>query len=324
VFVQGLFLLIGLLLLVAGGESLVRGAPSLARRLGLSEMLIGLTVVAFGTSAPELVVSISAALRGNSDIAFGNAVGSNVANLGLLLGATAIMGPLRVRSNLITREIPFLVAASIALLALGLDGAFGMGADELSRGDGIVLFVFFAIFLYANARDVMTGRGHSIIHSASEMPEVTARPGLLGAMAMVLLGLAGLLLGGRLAVSAAAEMARALGVGEVVIAATIVAFGTSLPELVTCLLAARQGSHDLALGNVVGSNLFNILFVLSSTALIAPVPVPPGGWVDLSVSAALAVVLLPMAVTQQRRVTRGEGLFLLAVYAGYIAFQMVR
>ncbi len=321
---QSLLLLLGLVLLLAGGESLVRGASALARRLGLSEVLIGLTVVAFGTSAPELVVCLSAALGGSAAIAFGNAVGSNVANLGLLLGATAVLSPLRVQSSLITREIPFLVAASVALLALGADAVFGIGADALTRGDGIVLLVFFGIFLFANARDVLVSRGDSMVKEAVELTVTTVRPALTGAVVMVLLGLVGLVIGGQLAVSAASDIARALGVGEVVIAATVVAVGTSLPELVTCLLAARRGAHDLAVGNIVGSNLFNVLFVLASTAVVSPVPLPPGGWIDLLISLVLALILLPMAATQGRRITRGEGLIFLAAYGGYLVFQLVR
>lgn len=322
--VDVLLLLLGLTLLLAGGESLVRGASALARRLGLSEVLIGLTVVAFGTSAPELVVSFSAALGGSTAIAFGNALGSNVANLGLLLGVTALVSPLRVQSGLITREIPYLVAVGVALLALGADGAFGSGPDRLTRGDGIVLLVLFAIFLYANARDVMVARGDAMLAAAAEVPEVTARPTLWRSVAMVLLGLAGLVIGGQLAVSAASEMARAMGVGEVVIAATVVAVGTSLPELVTCLLAARRGAHDLAVGNIVGSNLFNLLFVLAGTSLISPVPLPPGGWLDLLASLVLSLVLLPIAMTHERSVTRAEGMLLLGTYAGYVVFQLIR
>lgn len=323
---QAVLFAVGLALLLGGGESLVRGASALARRLGWSTAVIGLTVVAFGTSAPELVVSLLSAARGTSEIAFGNVLGSNVANLGLLLGLTALILPLRVDSTLLTREIPLLLLVSAAALVMGLDRWLGTGDDLISRADGIVLLLLFVLFLYANARDVLRAPSADPLLVAADAARgagVERAPSLGRAWFLTLVGLVGLASGGHLVVGAAVELARAVGVSEVVIGCTIVAVGTSLPELVTCLAAARQGQDDLAVGNLVGSNVFNLLFILGGTALLLPVPVPSGGWVDLAVSAALAGLLVPMAFTQ-RRISRAEGAVLLAVYVAYSAWQLQR
>ncbi len=317
---------VGLVLLLGGGESLVRGASALARRLGWSTAVIGLTVVAFGTSAPELVVSLLSAARGTSEIAFGNVLGSNVANLGLLLGITALVLPLRVDSTLLTREMPLLLLVSVAALVMGLDRGLGVGDDLFSRADGLILLLLFALFLYANARDVLrTPPADPLLVAADESRGAGAEqaPSLGRAWFLTLLGLVGLASGGHLVVGAAVELARAAGVSEVVIGATIVAVGTSLPELVTCLAAARKGQDDLAVGNLVGSNVFNLLFVLGGTALLLPVPVPVGGWVDLVAAAALAGALVPMAFTQ-RTISRAEGALMLGAYVAYSLWQVQR
>ena len=312
----GLFV-VGLVVLLAGGEALVRGASSLARRLGMSSAVIGLTVVAFGTSAPELVVSLLSAWKGTSEIAFGNVFGSNVANLGLLLGLTALLLPLRVDSTILSREIPLLVLVSVAAVFLGMDSWFTGEPDVFSRSDGWVLVLFFAVFLYANARDVLRGSDPMLKEAVEEQEgDWTLRR----AIVFTLLGLVGLAVGGQFVVGAAVEIARAAGLSEVVIGATIVAIGTSLPELVTCIAAARKGHDDLALGNLVGSNVFNLLFVLGITSAVSPVPVPTGGWIDLMISLLLAAALLPMA-RSGRRISRVEGALMLLAYIGYSVWQ---
>jgi cation:H+ antiporter len=317
----GLFV-VGLALLLAGGEALVRGASALARRLGMSAAVIGLTVVAFGTSAPELVVSMLSAAQGTSELAFGNVLGSNVANLGLLLGLTALLLPLRVDSTILLRELPLLLLGGLAAIFLGLDSLLGSGPDVFSRADGLVLLLFFAVFLYANGRDVLRGVSTDpMLREAGESLE--ARPELGRAVWLTLGGLVGLGLGGHLLVDSAVVLARSAGVSEVVIGATIVAIGTSLPELVTSLAAARKGHDDLALGNLVGSNVFNLMFVLGSTASVLPVAVPPGGWVDLVVATLFVAAILPMAYSR-RRISRVEGALLLCGYVGYSLWQLLR
>lgn len=322
-----LWLVVGLVLLLAGGDGLVRGAAALAGRLGVSETIIGLTVVAFGTSAPELVVSLLSAMEGAAGLTFGNVMGSNVANLSLLLGATALLRPLTVQGSLVTREIPLLILASAVTAVVCLDGPFQDGAPAvLARGDGLVLLLLFGVFMYTSVRDVLGARkSEPVLAEAPEVPPLSSTDLALGwTLLLILGGLVGLTLGGNLMVDSAVSIAQSLGVGEVVIGSTIVAVGTSLPELATSILAARKGQGDLAVANVIGSNLFNLLFVLGTTASLLPVPLPEGGTVDLAFGTGLSLLVLPVALTHGRRITRLEGLGLLSVYAGFTAWQLLR
>ncbi len=321
-------LAIGLVLLLVGGDLLVRGAAGIARRFGVSPTVVGLTVVAFGTSAPELVVCLVAALDGSPGIAFGNVVGSNIANAGLLLGITALVRPLAVNSTLVAREIPMMVLASAVTAVLFLDGALQGGReDALLRGDGLVLALLFGVFLYYTAADVVRSRrSDSLLREAAghEMVGQKEGRGVPVLVGFVVAGCAGLSIGGDLMVGAASAIARSLGVGDVVIASTIVAVGTSLPELATSVLAARKNEGELALGNIVGSNIFNLLLVLGTTSLVAPVALPAGGGVDLIFMVGLAMVLLPFSLTDQRRITRTEGVVLVAIYVGFTGWQLLR
>ncbi len=317
----------GLALLVFGGDWLVRGASALARRFGVGEVVIGLTVVAFGTSAPELVVSFAAALDGAGGIAFGNVVGSNIANIGLLLGLTVLIRPLTVHRTLIVREIPMLILASAVGLALGLDGA------GFSRGDGVVLLLLFCVFGYYTVLDVVRSEDDRKL-LAEEIAEPGVRSegsagaapaeGLGRAILFVLVGLVALVVGGQMAVTSATRLAEAMGVPQVVIGLTIVAVGTSLPELVTCLVAARRGQSDIAVGNIVGSNLFNLMFVWGLTATVSPTALPAGGGVDLAVALGMAVLLLPLAVTDTFQIRRWEGAVLLVAWLAFALFAASR
>jgi cation:H+ antiporter len=320
-----LLLVFALAALLGGGDALVRGASALARRLGVSSMVIGLTVVAFGTSAPELAVSVSAAAGGSNAIAFGNVVGSNIANVALILGLAALVTPLAVDSTIVTREIPMMILASAAVAAFALDEALdGAASGVIARSEGVGLLLFFSVFLYYTVAGNLFGRrGDPLLEEARDEAPGGKLP-LWGAAALVLGGLAGLSFGGHLLVESATAIARALGVGEVVIGITVVAVGTSLPELATSLLAARRGEADIAVGNVVGSNIFNALFVLGTAAVVRPVEVVAGGDLDLAVMGALAVVLLPMAISGGRRISRAEGGVLVAAYAGYVLWQVNR
>ena len=317
-----LLLAAGLALLLAGGEALVRGAVAAAERLGVPALLIGLTVVAFGTSTPELVVSLSAAWRGNPDLTFGNVVGSNTANLTLLLGLTALVRPVAVERRVVRREVPLLLLTAAAAVALAFDGWLGDAgaADAFGRGDGLVLLLFFGLYLYGLVGDAAGGAAAG----ESEPPASGAGPGSAPAWlaaALVVGGILGLVAGGELAVRNAGDLARSAGVPEVVIALTVVAVGTSLPELVTCAAAARRGQSDLAIGNLVGSNLYNLTFVLGLTASISPVPVPGGGRADLLVMLLASALLLPLALTG-KRVSRPEGVFLLLLWGGYTLWRV--
>jgi cation:H+ antiporter len=309
----------GLVLLLGGGRALVTGASTIARDLGVPPLVIGLTVVAFGTSAPELAVNLIAAVRGNGEIAFGNLIGSNLANVGLILGLAAMVRPLSIQSIVVTREIPMMLLASMAALVMGLDGLRGEGVLRFDRSEGLLLLLFFAVFLYYTVGEAF--RDRSPDDRGEEVGEDGAprgRPFGRGA-ALVVAGLAGLTAGGQLTVTGAVGMAEALAVPRAIIGLTLVALGTSLPELVTSVIAARQGEADLAVGNVVGSNVFNLLFVLPITATIHPVPIPTGGHLDLAGVLALSMLLWGVCSRLGgRRVTRIEGGLLVVVYLGYV------
>jgi len=317
-----LILILGLGFLLGGGELLVRGATALARGLGVSPLLIGLTVVAFGTSAPELAVNITAALRGQGGISFGNIMGSNVANIGLILGITARGRPLGGHRTIITRELPFLLIVTIGASLMALDFFLGeAGGEAVGRIDGIVLLICFVGFMIYTMRAAKREREGNIfmeeVEEAGEGP-VMALP--LAAL-LTVAGLAGVIGGGQWTVDGAVAIARVFGVSEAVIGLSIVALGTSLPELVTSLAAARAGHADLAVGNVVGSNLFNLLLVLGSTTVLRDVPLPEGGLIDLAVMVGLTIVLLPMAMGERRRINRFEGALLLATYLIYVGWR---
>jgi len=313
----------GLALLLAGSEAFVRGAAALATRLGVSSVLIGMTVVAFGTSTPELVVSVLAARSGSAGIAFGNVVGSNIANIGLLLGVTALVRPLVVHGSMVTREIPMMLLACGATLALAPDGLLADGPDRLTRGDGLTLLLFFSVFLYYTLRDARRQRADVFMKEAAGAVPAASRDRSVLTVLFVVGGLAGVVGGGHLLVEGAAALARGWGVPDSVIGLTMVAVGTSVPEMATSLVAARRGHGDLAFGNIVGSNIYNLLFILGLAATLSPVDLPPGGRLDLVVMAAFSAALLPFAWTG-RLLNRLEGLLLLAAYAGYVAWLVRR
>jgi cation:H+ antiporter len=312
-----LLLIAGLGVLLVGGEGLVRGATGLARSLGVSPMVIGLTVLAFGTSAPELAVNVNAALKGSSALTFGNVVGSNIANVGLILGITALVQTLRIHRTIVTREIPIMLLATALTLVLGMAGSAPHYFDSV---DGLVLLGGFVLFLFVTVRNAR--REDEFIHQAEE--ETTEQPPLklTTAATLTVLGLAGVLLGSHWTVEGATGVARALGMSEALIGLTFVAIGTSLPELTTSLFSAMKGHADLAVGNIVGSNVFNLLFILGVSATIRPVPVPAdGGRLDLLLMAGFSVVFLPLAMTQ-KRLGRLEGLLLFAGYLTYMGWRV--
>nr|WP_221308268.1 calcium/sodium antiporter [Nocardiopsis mwathae] len=307
----------GLGLLIAGGESLVRGAASLARTIGMSSLMVGLIVVSFATSAPELAVSTGAVVAGYPGLAVGNVVGSNIANVLLVLGVSALCVPLLVRSQIVRTDIPVMVALSVGVLLLALDGTVG-------PGDGVLLFA--ALLAYVAVSVVVAHRRRNTV--AAREDDGAARGAgsrvrrVLADALFVAVGAALLVVGARLLVTAAGDIAAALGVSDLVIGLTVVAVGTSLPELVTCVVAVVRGERDIAVGNIVGSNVFNIGFVLGVTAIVAPqgVSVEPSAIrFDLPIMIAVALVLLPVAFTGSV-VTRWEGALLVAFYAAYLTY----
>lgn len=302
----------GLALLVGAAHFLVRGAASLALRLGLSPLVVGLTVVAFGTSAPELVVSVRAALDGAGGIAVGNVVGSNIANIGLILGAAALVRPFLTDASVLRRDLPVLLGATGLGVGILLDRVVG-------RGEGALLLVALAAYLAWSLHEARrASRDRLRVPAVGELPDATAGP-VWRDVAAVGLGLVGLVVGADWFLSGAVGLAEAAGVPNAVIGLTVVALGTSLPELATSVVAAVRGESEIAVGNVVGSNLFNVLGILGVAALVRPIVAPGLQTVDLVVMAAFALVLLPM-MWSGRRLVRVEAALLAAGYVGYVGF----
>ncbi len=305
----------GLVLLMVGADYLVRGAVGIARALGVSPLVIGLTVVAFGTSAPELGVSLQAALTGNADVAIGNVVGSNIVNILLVLGASAIITPLVVSSQLIRLDVPLMVAASIAMWVLSLNGV-------ISRMEGAVLFGSLLIYIWFSIRTSRRESAEVAEEFSDFSRSVTGFAGTMTQIGLFVAGLGLLTVGSRFLVDGAITVAQELGVSQLVIGLTIVALGTSLPEVVTSVVASLRGQRDIAVGNVVGSNLFNILCVLGLTATVSPNGVPvsaPAIEFDIPVMVAVAVVCLPIFISGSM-IRRYEGALFLVYLAAYTMF----
>ena len=301
---------LGLALLYFGGGYVVRGASSLALRLGLSPLVIGLTVVSMGTSMPELVVSLDAALGGANDIAVGNVVGSNIANLGLVLGLCALLNGAKIQATVVKFDGPVVLFASLIMLELLRD-------DGISRLEGLS----FLIGLLAYVAVTFSMGPHESRQVQEEFSAAIAQPGssLGKTLSLLAAGIAGLALGGHILVGAAVTMATAFGVSQAVIGITIVAVGTSLPEMATTLVAASRGQNDMAVGNLIGSNVFNILGILGLTAVIQPLNQGEIGWGSLWFMVAVTAMLIPMMYTGLR-VSRFEGAALLTSYCAYIGW----
>ena len=309
-FIDILFIVLGLAALFGGGTALVRGASDLARGFGVSPLWIGLTVVAFGTSAPELVVSSLAAARDQGPIALGNVLGSNIANIGLILAVSALIRPIVVESRLLRADLPVLAAVSLGVAALLFDG-------ELGRVAGGVLVVVLLAWIVIGAR--MASNTDVLVEEAAELlPE--KRLAWAASIGFVLLGLVLLVVGAEALVRGAVSIARDLGMSETWIGLTVVAIGTSLPELATSIVAASRGQSDVAVGNVVGSNVFNSTGILGIAALVRPLRDPALGVADLAMMLALALVLIPLARTRGT-ISRREGAVLLVVYVIYIGWR---
>ena len=311
-------LIVGLAGLVGGAELLVRGAAAIASRLGVAPVIIGLTVVAFGTSTPELAVSVSASLGGAADVALGNVVGSNIANILLILGASAIIGGLAVDQRIVRLDIPLLIGVSLVTLLVAID-------NEIGRLDGILLFagiIAYTVWLARAARNERAEVLDEYDDAVEELEGATVERPLVVQIGHVVVGLAVLVVGSQLLVGSATDIAEALGVSDLVIGLTVVAVGTSLPELATSMLAALRGQRDIAVGNVVGSNLFNLMCVLGATGIVSSsgIPVTTASLrLDFPVMLAATIVLVPI-VWRGFRIARWEGILLVAFYALYVLF----
>lgn len=313
-----LLLVIGFALLIKGADWFVDGASSIAKILRISPLLIGLTIVAFGTSSPEATVSILAALDGSAEVALGNVIGSSIFNITLVVGLTALLNPLKVESETIRKEIPFTLLGSAVLLVLISDIALqGFSENLLTRSDGLIFLLIFTVFMYYIFEVARNNRDKIPVEETSEKAtwgKNTFR---------TIIGLAAIIFGGELVVRNSTEIAVSLGMSETLVGLTIVAIGTSLPELVTSIMAAIKKQSEIALGNIVGSNIFNILFVLGTSSLITPLPVNSKIFVDIGLLVILTVILLVFSRTNFR-IGKIEGTFLAVAYILYLVFIIIR
>ena len=313
---QIILLLVGFVLLIKSADWLVDGASALAKKHNVSDLAIGLTIVAFGTSAPELVVNIFAALQSHDDIVFGNIIGSNNFNLFMILGIAGLITPLAVQHSTVWKEIPFSLIAVIVLFLL-TTVLFGEGNVTLSRFEGVLLLLLFAGFLFYVFKQLKSDPDDLKI----EHKQMTTTKIWL----LIIIGLAGLVGGGRLVVTNAVEMATALGVSQKIIGLTIVAMGTSLPELATSVVAAMKKNNDIAVGNIIGSNIFNIFLILGLSAVLNPVEYNRGFDTDMILLAAGTVLLfLTMFTGKKKKLDRWEAALLLTIYVAYTVFLIMK
>lgn len=306
ILIQLLLLAVGFCLLMKGADWFLEGASALADKFGIPQLIIGLTIVAIGTSLPEAAVSISAALKGSAEITIGNVVGSNILNILIILGLTSVIRAVPVQKSTVRYEIPFVILVTVILAALGLPD------NTVGRVDGVILWALMAGYLIYLLKMAKKGTEPEELEKGKKLR-------LWQMLLMVAAGAAMIVLGSDVTVDAATALAKIFGMSERFIGLTIVALGTSLPELVTSVTAAVKGKSDIAIGNIVGSNIFNILFVVGTTAVITPVPYSANFTAD-SVIAIAAAVLLLLCVVKNKRLARAAGILMLAGYAGYFVY----
>lgn len=308
------WLVIGLTLILIGANILTDGSSSIAKRMGVSDLIIGLTVVAFGTSTPELVISIVAAAEGSSEMAVGNIVGSNILNILLIVGITSLIRPIIIKKSVMTNEIPMLVLSSVVMLILGYSAFLdGSETSAITRVDGIFLLIFFLLFMrytFASARSA---------GQPDDSDKQTKTMSTLKSISYILAGLAALIFGGDKFVEGASSIARHWGISEATVGLTIVAIGTSLPEVATSIVAALKNQPGLVIGNVIGSNIFNVLLVLGASATVAPLPFGEVSMIDLWILVGASVMFLLFGwIIRRRCITRAEGAIMLASYIAYM------
>lgn len=308
-------LLVGFVLLVKGADYFVSGASGVAKNLRVPSLIIGLTIVAFGTSSPEAAVSISAAIKGNNGIAMGNVLGSNLFNMTFIIGLSALFYPLVVEKQTIKKEIPLMLLSALALFAMSADTYLGESkvAMTLDRADGILLLLFFSIFMYYIFEVARNSRETMAIEDA--MMKSESKKNIIYTVG----GVTAIIIGGNMVVNSATDIARSFGLSETIIGLTIVAIGTSLPELVTSVVASIKKQPDIAVGNIVGSNIFNVLFILGVSAVISPLSIDGSLIVELVLNVIITIVFLGFSITKHT-ISKKEGLFLLCLYVAYVTY----
>jgi len=312
-----LLLIVGLAMLLVGGANLVRGASGIAEAYGISPLVVGLTVVAFGTSAPELVVNVLGAINGETDIAFGNIAGSNLANLGLVLGTAALVTPIAIEGQIIRRELPLLLLATTILLVMMLDSQLKGFDPVLDRSDGLVLLLLFGIFVYIMIMDFFRQAEDPLLATITglspQLETKNSRDWLL-----IVIGIISLALGGELTITNGVKLAEMLNISTTIVGMAVIAIGTSLPEFVTSIIAAMRKEADLCVGNIIGSNIFNILLVLPISALVYPLSIPENGTTDIIATFLFAAVLIPVFILGKKVMSRTIGGIFLGAYLVYM------
>ena len=317
-----LLLIIGFVLLIKGADFFVEGSSSVAKLLKVPSIIIGLTVVAFGTSMPEMSVSVTAALQGSNDLAVSNVLGSNIFNLLMVLGCCALMSPVRTDESMLKKEFPFSIFITLILLLLNSDFSLSkvLAGDEsfvLGRAGGVLLLILFGMFLYSTVKNALAARKEN---EAEEEYKVMSP---LKSAVFIIGGLAGIVWGGDLVVESASEIAATFGWSQTFIGLTIVAVGTSLPELVTSMVAAKKGENDLAVGNVVGSNIFNILLILGTSSVISPIRLEVSAVYDTLILIGASLLVYIVALTK-KEIKRSEGLLCVLAYAAFFVYVLMR
>ena len=317
------FLLVGFVFLIKGADFFVDGASSIARILKVSPLIIGLTIVAFGTSFPELAVSVTSAIKGQNALAVGNVVGSNIFNTLMVLGFSAIFMQVLVQKNLIQKDLPFNILISFVLFVLSFDIFFSnfgtQTSNILSRGDGIVLLSLFVVYMFYIVFSALSSRSEFESQTEGDIKQM----GVVKSIIFTVCGAAAIVIGGDLTVDAATAIALHWGMSETLVGLTIVAIGTSLPELVTSIIAAKKGECDLAVGNVVGSNIFNILLILGVSSVINPIELTdPNLLVDMLVMLGISVMVFGISIP--KKIRRWEGIILILMYAAYMTYIVLR
>ncbi|MFA7576579.1 MAG: calcium/sodium antiporter, partial [Candidatus Muiribacteriota bacterium] len=307
-----IIIIVSFAVLIKGADYLIDGASSFAKKLGIPDIVIGLSLVAFGTSAPELAVNVVASFQGNSGITLGNVLGSNIANIFLILGITSIIKAIPVAGETVKRQIPFALLAAVSIFVISYDALTDRMTSLIGRGDGIILLLFFSVFLYyifSIKKDEMEEPPQNVFSYTKDF-------------LLIIGGLTGLILGGKYVVNSSVNIAKMLGLSETVIGLSIVAIGTSLPELITCVVAALKNKFDIAVGNIVGSNIFNTFLILGISSAINPVPVANADIFNFGVNIGAVILLLVFMFTgiQKNLLERWEGIIFVLLYISYITY----
>lgn len=314
-----IFIIIGFILLMKGADYLIKGSSSISKKFGVPSIIIGLTIVAFGTSLPELIVNIFSAFRGNTDLAVGNIVGSNIVNILIILGVSAVIMNLKVLENTTWKEIPFAFLAVLVLLFMSLDIFFNNATENIiSRGDGIIFISFFIIFLYYIFNFYINNKKKSV------EDETKIYSNFMSSF-FIIIGLLALYFGGKVLVENAVSLAKLAGLSEALIGLTIIAIGTSLPELFTSIIAVKKGQNDIAIGNVIGSNIFNIFWILGITSIIKPLPISNNLFFDIYFSIIVTFLLfIFIFIGKKHQIERWQGFLFIVLYIAYVIYILLR